>query len=92
MNRKVETGIAQLFIYTILHLLQEDGHEMHVMGTRGEIGWGLHALNHGLRSDGSVMSNVDRGDPGMVGGMHVDRNDMSSRMDDLGPAMGIGVG
>lgn len=81
--------------------MQEDGHEMHAMGARvSDVGWSLAALAPGLRSDGSVMADVDRGDPGMGGGMgvgmgggmHVDRNDVGSRMEDLVPVVGIGVG
>lgn len=72
----------------------EDGHEMHAMGARvSDVEWGLAALAPGLRSDGSVMADVGRGvDPGMGGGMHVDRSDVGSRMEDLVPVVGIGVG
>nr|PNR54099.1 hypothetical protein PHYPA_007775 [Physcomitrium patens] len=70
----------------------EDVHEMHAMGSRvSDVGWSLAALAPGLRSDGSVIGDVDRGDGGM-GGMPVDRNDVVSRIEDLVPAMGIGVG
>lgn len=73
--------------------VQEDGHEMHAMGGRvSDVGWSLAALAPGLRSDGSVMADVERGDGGMGGGMHVDRNDVGSRMEDLVPVVGIGVG
>jgi len=74
--------------------MQEDGHEMHAMGARvSDVEWGLAALGPGLRSDGSVMGDVGRGvDPSMGGGMHVDRNDVGSRMEDLVPVVGIGVG
>ncbi|KAG0602708.1 hypothetical protein M758_10G034900 [Ceratodon purpureus] len=79
----------------------EDGHEMHAMGARvNDVGWTLAALAPGLRSDRSVMADVDRGDGGMGGnmggsmggGMHVDRSDVGSRMEDLVPVAGIGVG
>lgn len=73
--------------------MQEDGHEMHAMEAGvGEVGWGLAALSQGLRSDGTVLADVDRGDPGMGGAMHLDRNNVGSRMEDLVPAMGVGVG
>jgi hypothetical protein len=73
--------------------VQEDGHGMHTMGGRvSDVGWSLAALAPGLRSDGSVLGDVDRGDGGMGGGMHVDRSDVGSRMEDLVPVVGIGVG
>ncbi|XP_024391609.1 uncharacterized protein [Physcomitrium patens] len=70
----------------------EDSHDIHAMGARvSDVGWSLAALAPGLRSDGSAMGDVDRGD-GDLGGMHVDRNDVGSRLEDLVPAMGIGMG
>ena len=63
--------------------MQEDGREMHAIGARvsDHVGWSLAAL---ARPDGTVMA----GD----GGMHVEKSDVVTRIEDLVPVVGIGVG
>lgn len=59
----------------------------------GEVGWDLLPVNHRLRSDGIVMADVDRGGLGMDGTViHLDRNHVGSRMEDLIPTTGVEVG